>query len=273
LIFSEAPLIANALPARGPMDVPDVLTGWSAAAIAKTGPGQRPSWPHRLVRKLDDALRRFYGVREFSDQPGCLLRIALGRAAAGICLANGYEVPRGAAIIELHLWNEHLSRLSSSGSSLGAAATLRRQIDVSLCELADYIEFEPALAGIVALRARTALVPEKRLGKLLRIVRAFGFDTVARDAPDSLGTRVHDFWENFLIWALAWTAFNPTARRRNGLLRPRCEVWISRDALMAKYNRNSVARPLVAAIAMGRDLLAATDGARGGRSTGCRDQP
>jgi YkoP domain len=249
LILSEARLIANALPARGPMEAPDDSASWSAAAIAKIGPRQCPSWPHRLVRKLDDALRRLYGVREFSDQLGCLLRIAIGRAAAGIYLANGCEVPRGAAIIELHLWNEHLSRLSPRDSSLGGAAILRRQIDASLCELAEYIEFEPALAGIVALRARTALVPKKRLGKLLRIVRAYGFDTVARDAPDSLGTRVHDFWENFLIWALAWT-FNPTARRRNGLLRPRCEVWISRDALMARYSRNRVARPLVAAIAI-----------------------
>lgn len=228
--------IADATAVRGVVD----LEGPPSLSSATAGTGPRSSWPHRLVWKLDGALRRLYGVREFSDRPGCLLRIAIGRAAAGLCLSDGYEIARGAEIIELHLWNEHLSGLSSRLGSLGRAAALRRQIGISLRELAGHVKSQPSLAGIVALRARTAFVSRNGLEKLLRIARAYGFDTVISGAPNSLVMRLHDFSENLLIWALAWT-FNPAALRRNGLLRPRCELWISRHALTARYRPSSAA--------------------------------
>jgi hypothetical protein len=232
LSLSGTLLIGDAAAARGVVDVEAPSRSSATTATAETG--QRSSWPHRLVWKLDGGLRRLYGVREFSDRPRCLLRIAIRRADASLRLADGYEVARGDEIVELHLWNEHLSSLSPRGSGLGAAAVLRRQIDSSLSELSGHIESEPSLAGITALRARTALVPRKRLQKLLRIASAYGFDSVTSDAPDPLVTRLHDVCENFLIWALAWT-FNPNALRRNGLLRSRCELWISRGALMSRY--------------------------------------
>lgn len=210
--LSGALLIGDATSARGVVDL-EGPPSRNSATTATAGTELRSSWPHGLIWKLDDALRRFYGVREFSDRPGCLLRIAIGRAAAGLCLADRYEVARGAEIFELHLWNEHVSSLSSRGGGLGAAAVLRRQIGASLSELSGHIKSEPSFDGIVALRARTALVPRNRLQKLLRIARAYGFDTVTSDAPNPLVTRVHDFCENFFIWALAWT-FNPTALRR-----------------------------------------------------------
>jgi hypothetical protein len=237
LTFSKALPIANVPAPRGSIDGTAVVPQWRDAAAASTRSGRQCYWLRALVRRLDDALRRLYGVREFSDRPDCLLRIAIGRALDGIRLADGSEIPRGSAIIELHLWNEHLSTLlSSRGNNLGWANALRRRVDASLGELADCIASDPFFAGVNALRARIVLVSRRRLPKLIRVARAFGFETVASDAPEPFGTRVHGFWENFFIRALVWT-FNPTALRRAGLRRVRCEVWIPRDALLARYRR------------------------------------
>jgi hypothetical protein len=235
--ISESTLVAGAAIPGGFQDMR--ASGRPARAFAAPPPAvgrRRPAVPHRLVRRLDTALRRFHGVREFTDRPDCLLRIAIRRATGDVRLADGSNLTRGALVLDLHLWNEHLATMPSLSVGLGRASALRRQIGASLCELADYIAFEPSLGRIVALRARTAFVPRPRIPKLLRIARAYGFDTVETPGIDPLWRRIHDFWENFLIWSLAWT-FNPAALRGKGLLRPRCELWVSRDAFIARYRQ------------------------------------
>jgi hypothetical protein len=189
-----------------------------------------------LIGKLDNWLRRFYGVREFSGDPQCILRVAINRAAHCTRLADGCVVPGGAAIIDLHLWNEHLQHLSFRSNGLGTASVLRHQIDAGLEELARFMATEPSLAEIAALRARTAFVPNSRLPKLLRVARSFGFEPSASGEAVSFAAQVHDFWENFFILALAW-AFNPSVCRRNNVFRARCELWVSRDALFTRYRR------------------------------------
>src|SRR5262249_42921180 len=49
----------------------------------------RPSLPHRLIRRLDAVLRRFYGIHEFSGRPDCLLRISVARSECEARLADG----------------------------------------------------------------------------------------------------------------------------------------------------------------------------------------
>jgi hypothetical protein len=162
--------------------------------------------------------------------------MAISQASGNVHLIDGSNVRRGAEVLELHLWNEHLPSLPSFGGGLGRASALRRQIGVSLCQLADHIGSEPSLDGVEALRARTAFVARNRMRKLLRIARAYGFDTATSSAAGPFRKRLHDFGENFFVWALAWT-FNPAARGRR-LLRPRCELWVSREAFMARYGQS-----------------------------------
>jgi hypothetical protein len=239
-ILSDAPLVVGPT-VPGPHAALLDLAVRTATSAPSAGSGSHPTLPHCLIRGLDAALRRFYGVHEFSNQPDCLLRIAIGRAAGDVRLAEGSNVLRGAEVLELHLWNEHLPNLPSHGTGLGRSNALRRRIGESLSRLACHITSEPSLGRIEALRARTAFVSGNRTGKLLRIARAYGFDTVHTAGPCSAWRRAHDFWENFFIWGLAWT-FNPAALRGKGLLRLRCEIWISRDAFMARYGLGSVDR-------------------------------
>jgi hypothetical protein len=67
-----------------------------------------------------------------------------------------------------------------------------------------------------------------------RLARAYGFDTALAAGPPRRPTRIEAFRENLLILALAW-AFNPASLRRAEMRRERCELWISRKAMLARY--------------------------------------
>ena len=146
--ISLSTLVAGTTTSSGFQEVaaPGRLTRTFAAPRPVVG-HRLPSVPHRLVRRLDTALRRFHGVREFSERPDCLLRIAIGCAAADARLADGSDVARGAQVIDLHLWNEHLADLPPLSIGLGRASALRRQFGASFCELAGYIKSEPSQAA------------------------------------------------------------------------------------------------------------------------------
>jgi hypothetical protein len=163
LILSGAPLVACPTIMGDRTDLcTRERTAWTTMLTPKAGTRPRPTLPHRLIRGLDTALRRFYEVQEFSSQPMCLLRIPVGRSEDNVRLADGAEVLRGAAVLELHLWNEHLQNMPPHGASLGRMNALRRWTAVSLGELARYLASEPSLGRVEAMRARMAFVPTER---------------------------------------------------------------------------------------------------------------
>ena len=188
----------------------------------------------RAIGGLDRVLRRLEGITEFSENPDCLLRFARGRAKRDVHLGDGCRVARGAEILDLHLWNEHLAGLPSERCGLARASALRRDLGASLRELAARIEIDPSLATVAALRARVAFVTSRRIIKVRRIARAFGFDPILSAGSARTRGRLSAVGENLLMCALAWT-FNPASLRRNEVLREPCEMWISRSALIAAY--------------------------------------
>ena len=209
-----------------------------------------------LIARLDQALRRFHGVHEFSARDDCLLRIALGQATGVTWLPDGIRLPPGTEIIDLHLWNEQLWRLPHPALGLCRAVALRRQIRTSLSELARHIEDEPLLHNVAAIRAQTALVPARRIRQLLRVALAFGFEQSASTGSDSASSRLARICQNLFVCALTWT-FNPVAPRRDGLRREHCELWMSRSALIAIYGRRSRSRTRVRAGAKPVAVIAA----------------
>lgn len=197
--------------------------------------GSRAVLRRRLVSRLDAALRWFYDVQEFTEEPGCVLRIAPGRTALDVRLADGSCVRRGSEVLELHLWNEHLLP-KAQAAGLGRTSARRRQFETSLRELAAHLHADPSLGRIAALWGRAAFVPQNRIPQLLRAARSLGFETVEATTTPAWPTRLHDFCENFLLWALAWT-FNPDMLRRQGVRRKRLELWMSREVLLARYGQ------------------------------------
>ncbi len=192
-----------------------------------------------IICWIDSLLRRVLGVREFGPCAACLLRVAYKQADSRLALNDGTVVERGAAIADLHLWNEHVPPLSARGSRFVWVNRIRRQMHLSLQELAFYARTNPDLQNITAFRARVAFAGRGRGEKVAGIAARFGFERVWPDRPPCLGRRIHDFFENFWLWGLVW-AYNPRSLRRRNLMRQRHELWISKTAIQERFGCSSV---------------------------------
>jgi len=211
-------------------------TAASAVGFVTVLGGTSATWPDDLwagsVGWMDAILRSYYGIYEFTDDPDCVLRVALDEARTPASLSDGTRVESGEVVGTLHFWNEHLPRYSEKGPDLGWACVVRDRVINSLRAFAQYIEHEAAWREVRAIRAETAL--SARLGALqvARVFQRFGFEQTP--AASSLFARLHGLGECFVMWGLT-RAFNPAALPRQPFLRDRYEMWISRATLLARY--------------------------------------
>lgn len=219
--------------------VADLAVGGALATSPAT-------WPDELwagsVGRCDAALRSFYGVREFTDDPTCVLRIGFGTARARLLLSDGTQIRSGETVGTLHLWNEHLPRRGPHGRGLGWAGAMRSRVVRSLAALAVFVETDPAWCGIAAFHAEAGLSARPGSRQAERVVRRYGFERLA--AEPSLLRRVHDLGDDFLLWGLA-RAFNPAALPQLRFWREHQNLWISRTALQRHYlsRREPAAEP------------------------------
>jgi hypothetical protein len=180
----------------------------SAMGFAAALRSASAAWPDEFwtgsVGWADSLLRSYYGIYEFSDDPGCVLRVGLDQARAPTLLADGTRIEAGELVGTLHFWNEHLPRYSAKGPDLAWACAVRDRVTSSLRALSEYVEREPNWRTVRAVRAETFLV------------------------------RLHALGECFVLWGLT-RAFNPAALPRQPFLRDRHELWISRATLLARY--------------------------------------
>jgi len=185
-----------------------------------------------LVARIDDVSRWCNGIVEFSTAPDCLLRVAVNRATERRVLADR-AVEAGEAVVELHLWNEHIPSLEGF-SGLGWVARIRRQMIRSLGLLAAALESDPRLRSAAAVRVQPTLFPGQRPETLQRVFGALAFEPVPlAGAPASrLRRLVDDGW----LYVLAW-AFNPRSVAGRSARKERLEFWISRERLIERFGR------------------------------------
>ena len=151
---------------------------------------------------IDRMLRRWYGVREFSDAPGCMLRASIRpvrRAAPPPELA----LHAGERILELHFWNERMLLTRRGGPDLAWGIRFRAALVRSLALLAEAIGSEPALADIEALCADVPFHALGRLDRLAATVGRFGFIVSGDGTADAplAPDRLADFWAAILYRA------------------------------------------------------------------------
>lgn len=181
---------------------------------------------------LDRWLRQRQGVCEYTDNPHCLLRIQLATAERDLVLGDGTRVDQGAALLNLHLWNEHVPPMSARGPTLSWARTLARGVDLSLRELALHLRWTREFDAVVALRADMRLGTAGQTHQLVRIVRRYGFEATY-GAAEAHGA-VHRLAENLFIVLLV-LATNPAAFGTPVLRRDHTLVYLSRLALEQRY--------------------------------------
>lgn len=188
-----------------------------------------------VILGLDALLRWAYGIREFTPDPDCILRIARARSPETTYLSDGTLVPKGAPVIGLHFWNEHIPPIGPAGPDFAWGLKFYRRLRKSLRALAAYLNEHGDLDDAVALYAEVSFPAEPGLGRYERLLRGLGFDFKPFPPPAGLPARVGQFFQHLYAWALIW-AFNPVSLRRKELLMAeRGRLWISRAGLLRRH--------------------------------------
>ncbi len=188
-----------------------------------------------LVKATDAVLRQIGGVREFEAEVKGLLRIQLSHAAYSVTLRDGVCVERGALIMDLHWWNEHLPPFPSEADDFDWASHVEQQLQASLHRLALYIHAHQELDNVQALRVSLSVAkhgPPNVLGRLL--MRA-GFEPIESQIS-GIGCFI-PVLEGIWVWLLTWT-YNPRGLIGWRFNRIRREFWVSHSQFFAVLGRN-----------------------------------
>jgi hypothetical protein len=195
------------------------------------------NWLGSSVFRLDDWLRKFQHVYEFSDHPACLFRIQRAKAAANVKLADGVCVRKGDPILNLHLWNEHMPRLDPGGMDFKWARLIGREIAASLERLATHMAEDLSYDDIVALRAEMRFGTAEQNVRIVRLSTRYGFESVTMPDGERYGA-VRELGENALVLMLVLAA-NPGAARFCALKHDCALIYMSRANLDRHYLRSS----------------------------------
>ena len=188
----------------------------------------------RAVRGVDTLLRQRLGIREITDDEECIFRVSLAAARASLRLSDGTRVAAGAAVLELHFWNEHLPIMPAQGPSVAWANLLKRRLYRSLAILAAHLEGDPLLADIIALNGAPPFASRLGLAQMVRTARRFGFEVIDPDAPPDRHGRLYLLLDGLLLWGMA-RAYNPASLSGKRLRRQRYQLWMSRARLLGRY--------------------------------------
>lgn len=201
----------------------------------------------RSIRCLDAHLRRKQGIFEFCKDPRCLLRVSLEPAEMNMEFADGTRVSAGEPVGVVHLWNEHLPTIPRDGADLRWAMAMRQLMQYTLRELAAAAQTDPRLRRAEAFGGTALFASRGGPPQVAKMASRFGFEWVADHRKPSILRRIHDFFQNFLVFGLQW-AFNPAGLRGKGFLRPREPLYMSREKLLEQYDQAPKEDPTLSAV-------------------------
>jgi hypothetical protein len=177
----------------------------------------------RLIRWIDDRLRRRADVFEFCDDPQCFFRMRVMTTDRELHVADGV-IPPGSTVLDLHTWNERLPKMPAGGFDFAWAADGARRTLYSFRAAAQYLRDHRSLDGVVAVGGESVLFDG--------IMRRVGFEI--RELREVRGWWL-DFWERVHSWLLIW-AFNEHSLRAypfRDLVRR--EYWMRREAFLERF--------------------------------------
>jgi hypothetical protein len=191
-------------------------------------------WLEAMVAALDDRLRLRHGVIEYTNSSECLFRIQLVTSDESYVLSDGTCIRRGDRVANLHVWNEQFPCFAGKGPTFAWARRVNQAFELSLRELADFLDGRRELDDVVAICTNMSLEPAERSAQLVRFVGRFGFEPIAEASSRSFRQQMHWFGENILI-SMIVIARNAAALRADTLRRDRTLVFLSRRELRQRY--------------------------------------
>jgi hypothetical protein len=188
-----------------------------------------------FVRFIDSILVRAHHVEEFTQNPECIFRIALGRATVSRTLSDGTQVCRGDTVCEFHLWNERLPLIDPDGPELAWGRAFLSGVTRSLRLMSDYLDHDSRFDGAVAVHGVSAAMGSVQVTGIERTSRGLGFDFEWVPLRSDPWGRFALFWERLYHYALIWT-FNPGSLRTKRLSQlKRYQIWMPRQTLRRRY--------------------------------------
>lgn len=184
------------------------------------------------IFQLDRLLRRWQGIYEFCEADDCLLRVAQGRARKCISLPDGSEIRPGDEILEIHWWNEHVAQLVAAKPALARAKCLLALVEHSFAQLARYLATAPEARNVRFVHGNAVLPLRSRRNEIAARVRPYGFWAIHPDL--AFFERTHDFFEQYLVWALLWAFHHRKPEMKNHVLR-RVDLWATRAGFLSHY--------------------------------------
>lgn len=200
----------------------------------RSGDVRQFPWLEAVVAALDDRLRLRHRVIEYTSSPECMFRIQLVRSEEDYVLSDGTCVRASERLVNLHVWNEQFPRFTGNGPTLAWARRVNHAFELSMRELAGFLESRREFDDVVAICANLTLEPAERSGQLVRFVARFGFEPIAAASSRSFRQQMHWFGENILI-SMMVLARNAAALRADTLRRDRTLVFLSRRELRRRY--------------------------------------
>jgi hypothetical protein len=190
-------------------------------------PARPAHLPVQFIETFDTVVRRIQGVFEFSASPDAVFRLRRTRLRHPILLPDG-GFPSGTPFLELHLWNERIPRLPTTGPDLAWASRASRRLRRSLHEVAAFVQKEaPPRASLVG--ATTILVDGPAAGLLLR---RLGFEL--QPHAEAYGALVERIQNRYRLALMA--AFNPLSLRgRTSSRIRRTDLWMTMEAFLQRY--------------------------------------
>lgn len=185
----------------------------------------------RLTAAFDQRQRRKLGIWEFTDDPACILRLGLTTAHLGAELADGTVVKPGDTVGVIHLWNERMPQIPSTGPNIAWAQALNRSLAYSLRLVARYVLETPTFDHIHAFGGEFPFVFTPVSIRLLRRLGIEAFEPL----PQRGARWVVDVASRIWVWLMR-RAFNPQSikglRLDDVRRRP---VWMSKRTLIALH--------------------------------------
>ncbi|MGZ6347462.1 MAG: YkoP family protein [Anaerolineales bacterium] len=184
-----------------------------------------------VLRDFDDWLSRQYSVKEFSQDPKCVLRIQVCPIRHSVDLPDG-TIMEGSQTLMIHWWNQRASIIPAEGPTLAWALETSRSMRYSLRLIARYLQDNSACQEIQAVGGITAHVVMGKADGGKVMLEHLGFMVIPYHRPfGAFG----EFWGNFFTWWLMWT-YNPASTRRRSMFNlQRTEFWTSRRSFIDKY--------------------------------------
>ena len=110
----------------------------------------------------------------FTDDPACILRVALSVSARDIVLNDDVRIARGAPVLELHFWNERLPVLPRRGASLewGIEAARRALFALPACRMSRMqaaVQSRPRAAWRIGIPGTRSISRDARTRQAFRI--------------------------------------------------------------------------------------------------------